>query len=324
MVWVRVSWLVALAGCGAVDLARLEAKQEELQGQFDNLQRTVRDMRKEMVDLGMISATVEGEDPFKAAKAGKGKAPGGGPRDHQRPELELTASLRFTASRTGEAAPLPDLPEMEKDEPTCGYKFSLPSIKAISDFVLNKDGDVGRASPVELLVDGEPLPGHATGPQLEACEGKFRHSGQLVQFSPAGEVSKANGPRYDIRLSPEVPLPRGGDGRPMYWIYPGTTLTFDVDPWQAGWGPAGLDLAMHLGGEGTGALTVTVGGESHSLAPSSDGTLSVDTQPDADGLTVSIASPADGAFAVIQSLTLGNEKAALVVTSEAAWKGANP
>lgn len=324
MGWVRVSWLVALAGCGAVDLARLEAKQEELQGQFDNLQRTVRDMRKEMVDLGMISSQLDGDDPFKAAKAGKGKAPAGNLRDHQRPELDLASSLPFTATRTGDPVPLPALPEMEKDEPICGYKFSLPTLKAISDFVLHKHSDVGRASPIELLVDGAAWTGHATGPQLEACEGKFRHSGQLVQFSPAGDASKANGPRYEIRLSPEVPLARGGDGRPMYWVYPGTTLTFDVDPWQAGWGAAGLDLAMHLGGEGVGAITVTVGDDTHSLAATSDGTLSLDPTPNAEGLTVSIASPADGPYVVLQSLTLGNERAALVVTGEAAWKGANP
>ncbi len=322
--WVTRAGLVAgLVGCGNIEVAKLEGRQEELSNKFDNLQLTVREMRKEMVDVGLIAPSAEGEDPFKVAKskaAKSGKAPGLG-QDNQVPKNELGGEWSHKVRRVGTASPLPSLGTPERDEELgCAWKFTVPTLKVISNVALAKHDDVGKASPIELLLGGQPLQGHALNPHLESCVGRFRHAGNLIQFSTSGAVDDALSGDYALRLSESMPLPRGGDGRPMYWVYPGTTLEVDLGAWKDPWGDISVDLALLAAGDGTGPVRATVGGETVELEGT--GELGHSVQPDVQRAPwqISIASPVDGPFVVLTVLTIGNPENALVVTGERAFK----
>jgi hypothetical protein len=315
------TWPVLLAGCGNLEVAQLEARQEELAGRFDTLQQTVRDMRKEMVDVGLISPTAEGEDPFKAARS-KAQRTGRAKvlvQDNQLPGNELAGEWAARIARTGTPSALPPLGDMERDDEfACGWKFTVPALKGISNVALAKNEAVGKASPIELWMDDTSLTPHALNPHLEACAGRFRHAGNVLQFSPDGSPDAAEGRTYSLRLAEPVPLPRAGDGRPMYWIYPGTRLTVDLPAWKDAWGALSVDLGMHVAGEG--ALLVTVAGEPTELGGAGEVLHSVQPDLQSGPWSISIGSPKGGPFAVLEFLTVGNSENALVVTGERAFK----
>jgi hypothetical protein len=211
---------------------------------------------------------------------------------------------------------------MERTETNCGWKYKLESLKPISDFVLNK-ADLGKSSPLLLLEDGTPLKGHAAPGDFEKnCRGGYRHAGFVVLFSPTGNSPDAVADHdYTIALSHDVPLPRGDDGRPMYWVYPGTTLKFEFDkPWNSDWG----DLAVNLGGRTSGAaaapLTLTIASEAPVTFEGEAVLHKVEPDFPEGPWSITLSSPADGPFVLLNRLTVGNETAALVVTSERAWR----
>lgn len=319
-VWTVAVWGL-LAGCGSLDVARLEARQEDLSGRFDTLQNTVREMRKEMVDVGLIAPAAEGEDPFKAAKSkaqrsGKAKV---AIQDNQLPSNELSGEWAARITRTGTPADLPALGPLERDDEfACGWKFTVPALKAISNVSLAKNDAIGKASPIELLADGVAMTPHALNPHIEACTGRFRHAGNVLQFSPEGSAEAAEGREYTLRLAETVPLPRAGDGRPMYWIYPGTRLSVVLPAWKDAWGPLSVDLGLHVAGEG--ALTVTVAGESAEIGGNGEVLHSIQPDVQTGDWQITLSSGDDGPFGVVAFLTIGNAQNALVVTGERAFK----
>ena len=305
--------LTALVACQNVELAQLETRQEDMADAHRALDGRVDELREGMIELGMVARPRPGE-------------PAKGPRaelnDHQRPTTPLLGEYLFSANRTGEPTPLPALPEPERTDSPCGWKYKIEELKPISDFVLNKL-DLGKASPLVLFEDDAPLRSHAFPKQFEQnCAGGFRHAGFVVLFSPTGDAPEAvSDHTYRLALSDEVPMPRGDDGRPMYWVYPGTTLTLTFDRgWDESWGDMLVDIAGRTtASEAASPLTVTVADEVFEV----DGDdLVVSTEPDvqADAWSIRIESPADGPYAVLNLLTVGNPEHALVVTGPVAFK----
>lgn len=303
--------LLTLAACQNVELAQLETSQHELDDRHDAVARQVQELREDMIELGMVSRQ-------KAVDAG-------GPRAqlnmaHQLPATELTAALPWTVERTGEPSPLPELPEPERTDTPCGWKYKVEALKPISDFVLNSS-DLGKSSPLVLFEDGAPLKAHAFPKQFEqSCGGAFRHAGFVVLFSPTGDSPEAiEDHDYTLGLSSELPLLRGDDNRGMYWVYPGTTVTFTLsEGWSEDWGELWVDIA----GRATAAaspLEITIADESF---PIETADVAISTQPDMqqDAWTITLTSPADGPFAILDVLTIGNAENALVITGPRAFK----
>ncbi len=314
---------VPSAGCGNdAKLAELEGKQRDLRTEYDAVAADVEKMRSQLQAMGVLDA-----EP-KAAKAGKGKAGGGkakGKVGYPTPKNNVTAALGITATRTGTTPGLPALPEIQRGEDTpCGWKFQVKEIQPISDYQVNAAG-LGKAGPVMLLEDGKPLASHALPADYEGqCAGAFRHAGFLILFSPQGAPEAVEGKKYSIALSEDVPLARGDDGRPIYWIYPGTTLRIETGKaWDPAWGKLEADLVPHTFGGSTN-YQVTIAGTPIDLPDDQDAPHLhhvVDPVP-AGPIIVEISSPADGPYVALQTLTLGNADHAAVVTSEVAFRAA--
>jgi hypothetical protein len=176
-----------------------------------------------------------------------------------------------------------------------------------------------------LLRDGKPLEPHANAPAYEkACRFAFRHMPKFLFLSPDGDVGAVSG-EWTLALSEEVPMPRGGDARPMFWTYPGQTLTFTfAEGWESEWGPMSVQVDARVLYAGT--------PEQPSPQPGAPATISVmDTEesgsdprlgmevipepPPESAWTVEITSPADGPFVLLELLRVGNDNNAVVVTA---------
>src|SRR5262245_60079955 len=214
-----------LAGCGP-DLAAVETEQEALDKEVEVLQRNVDGMRLQMEAMGLVPAGPVGAT---------GPAMAG---------TDLSSEMAWTVKRSG---PIPKLggalPAPERRDTTeCGYRIHVPWLEALSDPALEQTGS-GRASPLILLRNGKPLEPHANAPAYEkACRFAFRHMPKFLFLSPDGDVNAVSG-TWTIELAKDVPIARGGDARPMYWTYPGQTLTFTfAEGWNPDWGPMSVQV----------------------------------------------------------------------------------
>ena len=166
-----------------------------------------------------------------------------------------------------------------------------------------------------MFEDGEAMASHA-GPEAfeEACAGAYRHAGFLFLFSPS-QTQEIGERVFSISLAEDIPYARGEDQRPMYWVYPGTTLNITLDqPWDETWGEMKLDLSGRVLDQLEAQATLTAGSFSQDI---SGGAFQISEEITADGpLTISITSPENGPYLVLSLLTIGNPGNALVVTSQ--------
>ena len=228
----------SLSGCAGGQLAELELEQQQLRAEYEDVAANVAALRDEMGELGLITRAQANAKAPSQGRSGKKIKPRGNPS----PANDLSEGMPWTATRTGDKPTLPALADLERSSGDCGWRFHVRELQPISDFPLNRDG-FGKASPVVMYAGDQPMSPHANPEDFEkACTGSYRHAGYLFLFSPTGNVDAASERSYRIELADEVPLPRD-DGRPMYWVYPGTTLTFSVPgAWDPAWGEVRLDL----------------------------------------------------------------------------------
>jgi hypothetical protein len=293
------------AGCGS-DLAKLETEQQALEEEVVVLRRTIDEMRSQMQVMGLMPS-------------GPAAAPtevGGG--------QDLATTIPVTAKRTGKVPTFPPLePPERRDTTECGYRFFVPWLEPISDQLLEQSGS-GRASPLLLLHDGKTLAPHAAPLAYEkACKFSFRHQPRYLFFSPASSVDNIAG-EWTLRLAADVPLARGDD-REMYWVYPGTRLDFEFgsgwDTETLGEMKVTLDARLLYVGThesptprpGAPATASFLGIESSSNDPKL-GFEQVPPPPDAPW-TLSLVSPADGPYILVETLVVGNDQNSLVVTA---------
>ncbi|MEQ1501160.1 MAG: hypothetical protein ABMB14_02970 [Myxococcota bacterium] len=291
-------------GCGP-DLARLETEQASLEQQVSVLAKDVEEMRTQMQLMGMLPG-----GPAAAAQTTGGD--------------DLASQIDVRAERQGAIPELGALAEPERRESTdCGYRFYVPWLESISDQQLEQTGS-GRASPVLLRQNGKELASHAAPAAYEkGCRFSFRHQPKYLFFSPLDTVDNIAGD-WTIALSPEVPLARGDD-REMYWVYPGTTLTFTFSSgWDAEkWGEMKVDLDARLLYTGTAAEPAPRPGASATVSflgveeSGEDNRLGFSRTPEPpDGAwTLDITSPSDGPFVLVETLTIGNDDHSVVVTA---------
>jgi hypothetical protein len=301
-----------LLGCGGPDLAELETRQQQLDKEVAVLRQTVAELRGQMQAMGMVpSGPAAGTDMTVTGA------------------LDLSGQLELKVERVGEGPVFPPLGEPERRDTTdCGYRFPVPWLEPISDGALEATGS-GRASPIQLNLDSRPLTPHAGPVQYEkTCKFAFRHQPRYLFLSPEDTVGNVAG-TWEMRLASEVPLPRS-DEREMYWVYPGTTLSFRLGPWNAEeWGELRVELDARVMAVGTpeapnsrspSAATATLPSFE---AQSEDQKLGFSrTLPAQEGpWTLEISSPEDGPYVLLETLIVGNEKHALVVTAPGAVGG---
>lgn len=301
--------LLALTGCGASELTRLETEQRALETEVATLRQTVEDLRGEMQRKGVIRAGPGGPRP----KAAGALAPEN--------DLSLDFTLEVTRSETDRMVRFVSQPEVRSDT-ACGWRVGLQHLESIADFTLAGDS-LGRSSPLVASIDDVPLVPHsAPSRYADACDGAFRHQSKYLFYSPP---KLADGAALQVVLSEELPIP-DEEGRPRYWVYPGTTLTITASgSWDAeAWGAAHLVYDLRLRNVGlpnkpnatsSGAVTLAL----------PDAELTGGTQPIWRGSepltgsgpwTITISSPSDGPFVLVDGLAIGNGSWASVVTSK--------
>ncbi len=314
-----------LAGCASQELRALEDEQDQLRQEYNDLEGNVATLRNALVDAGLITkqqALLKSPVPSKNGKAGKAGKSGKskGKEGNSLPRKLLNDEVAFKVTRSGAHPTLPALGNMERTKSECGFKFTIQELQPISDFPLNKQG-FGKSSPVLLLQDGEPMTAHAMPTEFSgACTQSYRHAGHVFLFSPDERPENAEKHKYSIELDPEVPMLRGEDKRPMYWVYPGTTLSFEfARGWDPAWGMAKLDLSAKIAGEHLTPAVVSWG--ENTLNTDETGMLGVsqETTLPGEAFTFSIASPEDGPYVLLNTMTLGNAANALVIASEVAF-----
>lgn len=319
-----------LAGCASQELSALEAEQDQLRQEYDDLEANVSALRNQMIEAGLVTkqqAVAKAPVPNKGGKASKGAKPAAtkGMEGNALPKHLLNDDITVEVTRAGEPPTLPALIDMERTESECGFKYTLQDLQPISDFPLNKQG-YGKSSPVMLLQDGTPMKGHAMPSEFsDACTGSYRHAGYVFLFSPEDRPENAEKHTYTVQLDPQVPMERGEDKRPMYWVYPGTTLTFSLGSgWDPTWGEATLDLAAKVAGEHLSPAVVSYG--ETEIKSDETGLLEISKSADLPNtpFTIDISSPEDGPYLLLNTLTLGNAANALVLTSEVAFVRGNP
>lgn len=295
---------------GCYDLAALEAEQQSLEKEVEVLRANVEEMRDLMQAMGAMPRGPAAEEG-PAAEADPGDA-------------DLARAIPIRVERSGQAPQLPSPGAPERRENTaCGYRFAVPWLEALSDQGLEMAG-AGRASPLRVLQDGRPLTPHAGPLAFERnCKGAFRHQPRFVFFSPPDAVDNVGG-AWTLQLSDEVPMPLGNDGE-AHWVYPGTELVFTFDAgWRAeDWGPMRVSFDARLLYVGTPEDPDTLGSGSarlqfldHDQTTDEPRLTVTHAPPNPDGpWTLTVSSPADGPYVLVDRLSLGNDEHTLVVAS---------
>jgi hypothetical protein len=271
------------------------------------LRETVEDLRGEMQRKGVIRAGPDGPRP-KAAGATS-------------PDNDLADDFPLTVSRSDTDLAVAFVSEPEgRDDTACGWRVGLHHLESISDFALAGDG-LGRASPILASIKGHELVPHtAPARYADVCDGAFRHQSKYLFYSPpeGGEAGAV-----EVRLSDELPLP-DEDSRPRYWIYPGTTLTIEASgTWEEAWGDPNLVFDLRLRDVGlpskpaaSSAGAVTLALPDAELSSREATWLGSEPLTGTGPWTITIRSPADGPFVLVDALAIGNGGHAAVVTSK--------
>lgn len=218
--------------------------------------------------------------------------------------------------RTGTAPTFtPGPPKRGKDSP-CAWSSPFPMIERVGVHLLPALGLAG-ANPMVLRIHGRDL-GAGTRPGEEGCDGSWALQGrgalkQTLLFSPWEEPVEGQAPAgVEVGFSDQVPL-LSNKNRRVWWVYPGTTLRVQVQGrWTPEMGPfLAESVALAMTRE-PGRATLRVG---DGPAVTFEGpSLWVKARlqaapPPGESWTLEIASPADGPFLLVRTVTLGEEGA---------------
>lgn len=284
-------FLLATA-CGP-DLAEIETRQQSLRREVDVLSRDVAKMRRKMQEMDLLPS-----GPHRQAHGGPDKA----------------LDVRVEVEVEGTPPDLPALGALERRAQTaCGYRMRAPSLVEISDRKLYESGS-GFASPVTLAYEGRALEPHAGPAKVEnGCNGAFRVQPRFVFLSPF--APDAIDGTFEVALQADQPVRRGNDGLGVYWVYPGTAVTFAfAEGWNDEHGAFAVQLdarVLRVGAAPTGRARVEALGEVEDATGDRLGAPDIAT-PEGPW-TLRVSSPPDGPYVLIESLWVGNPAVGRVV-----------
>ena len=201
--------------------------------------------------------------------------------------------------RIGNPPKAPDLGKANQKDDGCRRVLPSDMLDAISDDVLAARGFPGTSPLV-----------------VRQNEIVFPHSGELAEgctqqvWVAEGAIQIATPEKGPIKaaLTKRAPIP-GADGRPVYWVYPGTALELSF--------PKGFQEAANafevyaqaagFGGNG-GQATLEVNDQSVPMEDYRGWVHGVIHPPSPDEpWTVRIASPADGPWLLVRNVTVGKK-----------------
>ena len=201
-------------------------------------------------------------------------------------------------SRVGKVpvTPLAALPS--GDAGTCRYVLDRPDLEALSDLRLYERYGYVSASPVRVLQDGRPLAAHDRG---EGCTGAIAHPPQGLVIRPDGPGSDRSTFALTYDPSPfQVVEVRGATKAALSWVYPGTTVQWDLpEPLRDGEHEVVLDVVAE---GGTSPATVQQGPHTATLAPRAGEARVAVLGPHEGPWRISLTSPADGPIVLVRDL----------------------
>jgi hypothetical protein len=226
---------------------------------------------------------------------------GEGPFPPNRVPLALEYRARLDGSPP-DLGPLTLQPDPEGKP--CRNVASIADWFPVSDAALASAG-VGNVSPLVVLEDGQPL-AHLTwlGKLGGDCAGAFVPQAGKLWISPGPQAEPPIAAR-SYRLAVSADLPVRVEGQEAWFVYPGTTLTVDLGPWQGE--PGSVEVLVGLEPLlGEGEPGVTIDGSPLALAPTGRrflaGNLSLPTPT--GPWQIAISSPAGGPWLLVRRLAV--------------------
>ncbi|MDP2304677.1 MAG: hypothetical protein Q8P18_01450 [Pseudomonadota bacterium] len=279
------------AGAGYVDLRELRLGDAAF-GDAAHLNRVGRDTLTRALIERLLAMGVGGDGPIAAARL----------------------PVVTTPPRVARVGTPPVFPAVvpKRGPRACGWEAPIPELRPINDFALQAAG-LGMVSPLVLLEDGVPMKAHATRDEFDdACTGAFLHQERGAKFSPTGsDPAAASARTYTFALSPDAPM-RTEQGFEAWWVYPGTSLTFDFDAAEEPAADRRIVVDAVVFGAGTGAATARVGdGPEVPLAGVGlhrTATLVSPTpagSPPSGPWRLTISAPADGGWVLLRRVVYG-------------------
>jgi hypothetical protein len=304
--------LYALVGCsdGEEFAPLLEAATLNDAAQLDVAKR-VRDVEQAMLEVseGQTTGTPAADTPPAREHHGVPLVP-----SVLVPVEDAPYALRVT--RFGQAAPLHQPKEPVRDASPCGWYIERPALRYGSDLLLNRS-TMGRSSPYLLLENGKPLVAHAqNGAHSARCAGAFRHAGARIEFSPNGYADAVTERVYTLAYDMRLPLARA-DGRELYWVYPGTEVVFNLEgTWPREGETPQLVVAAKRVGAYRGRPSYQVGWDKPKWLRGAAPVVRAEMPADSTALRFSINSPVDGPLVVVDTMLIGTDQSAFVITAE--------
>ena len=224
--------------------------------------------------------------------------------------------------REGTPPSLPTVVSIRKDSAPCSFTASLSEAVDL-DFPALWAAGYGPVAPIALSSKRTPL---TTTLQLEGenpCTQQAILGAEQVTFSP--KMPKDANPE-DLSLQHRQALPIPGEEKDGYWVLPGTALHLNFgQAWDGDPGAFTIRLISEAFSEADGLPTIQYNDQSPTVIEPTGKRHKIELNPEApqQAWTLSIQSPADGPYLLIQGLTIGHGYgAALIVGSTADNRGA--
>ncbi|MSQ04148.1 MAG: hypothetical protein EXR71_20040 [Myxococcales bacterium] len=216
----------------------------------------------------------------------------------------LEERVPLVATRKGSPPAFPAL--APKPLPAgCAWQSRVRGFEALSDGRLDAAG-FGAVSPLRVLQDARPLQPHARVGGAGCTSSSYFVDAQM-RFSPT-ESAAVGQAEFTLDLNPDLPL-IGPRGEQAWWVAPGTTLTFTV--------PAGvvtgerrvrLQAAVPIEGDAPATGWLDGGRPTPLFKVGAAVEAVLHAPPTAGAWLVSVDSPADGPWLLVQRVVTGTHR----------------
>jgi hypothetical protein len=227
-----------------------------------------------------------------------------------------------TIRRDGEAPALPKVVSVNKAETPCHFVADLSEPIPLDLQNMNTAG-YRATPPITLMADGKPLAPVDKLTTDNACSQQAILNASGLSFSPK-RVKEAAPANLALKHAEAIPIVH--EQKKTYWVYPGTTLTFEFEqPWGGDPDAFLISLISEAFSTGDGLPTIQYKTDAPKPIPVIGKRYKTELNPEAPtgAWSISIHSPSDGPYLALQGLTIGyGYGAALIIGSTADNRGA--